>query len=188
MARERILTKLLLAAALTLAILLDTCRTDDKVSFYGASYIHLPVQEAKSATDIAFRFRTHLKDAMLLLAAGRTDYCLIRLESGRLKVNINLGAGEKELASDRELVLNDLGWHEVNITRRDANITLTIDRIHSVGAVLPGKFFELNINFGVYIGGQGLQVVKDLFFGEYETSFFRSFNTFERAPSRAMHK
>uniref|UniRef100_A0ABD2VZ75 Laminin G domain-containing protein n=1 Tax=Trichogramma kaykai TaxID=54128 RepID=A0ABD2VZ75_9HYME len=168
MARERILTKLLLAAALTLAILLDTCRTDDKVSFYGASYIHLPVQEAKSATDIAFRFRTHLKDAMLLLAAGRTDYCLIRLESGRLKVNINLGAGEKELASDRELVLNDLGWHEVNITRRDANITLTIDRIHSVGAVLPGKFFELNINFGVYIGGQGLQVVKDLFFGHME--------------------
>ncbi|CAB0031771.1 unnamed protein product [Trichogramma brassicae] len=134
------------------------------ISFYGASYIHLPVQEAKSATDIAFRFRTHLKDAMLLLAAGRTDYCLIRLESGRLKVNINLGAGEKELASNRELVLNDLGWHEVNITRRDANITLTIDRIHSVGAVLPGKFFELNINFGVYIGGQGLQVVKDLFF------------------------
>ena len=56
------------------------------VSFYGASYIHLSVQEAKSATDISFRFRTHLADAMLLLAAGKTDYCLIKLESGRLKV------------------------------------------------------------------------------------------------------
>lgn len=60
------------------------------VSFYGASYIHLSVQEAKSATDISFRFRTHLPDAMLLLAAGRTDYCLIKLESGRLKVRIQL--------------------------------------------------------------------------------------------------
>ena len=56
------------------------------VSFYGASYIHFPVQEAKGATDISFRFRTHLSDAMLLLAVGKTDYCLIKLEAGRLKV------------------------------------------------------------------------------------------------------
>jgi len=60
------------------------------VSFYGASYIHLPVQEAKGATDISFRFRTHLADAMLLLAAGKTDYCLIKLEAGRLKVRLPL--------------------------------------------------------------------------------------------------
>lgn len=63
------------------------------VSFYGASYIHLPVQEAKGATDISFRFRTHLADAMLLLAAGKTDYCLIKLEAGRLKVRFVLFIG-----------------------------------------------------------------------------------------------
>lgn len=56
------------------------------VSLYGASYIHFPVQEAKGGTDISFRFRTHLSDAILLLAAGKTDYCLIKLEAGRLKV------------------------------------------------------------------------------------------------------
>lgn len=72
-----------------------------------------------------------------------------------IQVHINLGAGEKELASARELTLNDLSWHEVNLTRRDANITLSIDVIHTVRDVLPGRFFELNINFGVYIGGQG---------------------------------
>lgn len=72
-----------------------------------------------------------------------------------LQVHINLGAGEKELASARELQLNDLTWHEVNLTRRDAEITLKIDVIHSVSNTLPGRFFELNINFGVYIGGQG---------------------------------
>ncbi|KMQ96144.1 chondroitin sulfate proteoglycan 4 [Lasius niger] len=75
---------LLMFLAVT-ASLLGYCQTDEKVSFYGASYIHLPVQEAKGATDISFRFRTHLADAMLLLAAGKTDYCLIKLEAGRLK-------------------------------------------------------------------------------------------------------
>lgn len=56
------------------------------VSLFGASYIHFPVQEAKGSTDISFRFRTHLADAILILAAGKTDYCLIKLEAGRLKV------------------------------------------------------------------------------------------------------
>lgn len=36
-----------------------------------------PLQEAKGATDISFRFRTHLSDALLLLAAGKTDYCMV---------------------------------------------------------------------------------------------------------------
>ncbi|XP_076221129.1 chondroitin sulfate proteoglycan 4-like protein [Nomia melanderi] len=135
--------------------LLGCCQTDEKVSFYGASYIHLPVQEAKGATDISFRFRTHLADAMLLLAAGKTDYCLIKLEAGRLKVHINLGAGESEMASARGLTLNDLSWHEVNLTRREANITLRIDVIHTTKSLLPGRFFELNIHYGVFIGGQG---------------------------------
>ncbi|XP_050584236.1 chondroitin sulfate proteoglycan 4 isoform X1 [Bombus affinis] len=146
--------ELLMFLAVT-ASLLGYCQTDEKVSFYGASYIHLPVQEAKGATDISFRFRTHLADAMLLLAAGKTDYCLIKLEAGRLKVHINLGAGESEMASARGLTLNDLSWHEVNLTRREANITLQIDVIHTTKSLLPGRFFELNIHYGVFIGGQG---------------------------------
>ncbi|XP_046827516.1 chondroitin sulfate proteoglycan 4 isoform X1 [Vespa crabro] len=145
---------LLMFLAVTASIL-GHCQTDEKVSFYGASYIHLPVQEAKGATDISFRFRTHLSDAMLLLAAGKTDYCLIKLEAGRLKVHINLGAGESEMASARGLTLNDLSWHEVNLTRREANITLQIDVIHTTRSLLPGRFFELNIHYGVFIGGQG---------------------------------
>ncbi|XP_076636368.1 chondroitin sulfate proteoglycan 4-like protein [Colletes latitarsis] len=153
---------LLMFLAVT-ASLLGCCQTDEKVSFYGASYIHLPVQEAKGATDISFRFRTHLADAMLLLAAGKTDYCLIKLEAGRLKVHINLGAGESEMASAHGLTLNDLSWHKVNLTRREANITLQIDVIHTTRYLLPGRFFELNIHYGVFIGGQGY--FNELFLG-----------------------
>lgn len=49
-------------------------------SFYGASYISYPLQEAKGLTDINLKFRTHLSDALLLLAAGKTDYCMVRTE------------------------------------------------------------------------------------------------------------
>ncbi|KAL2724058.1 chondroitin sulfate proteoglycan 4 isoform X2 [Vespula squamosa] len=70
-------------------------------------------------------------------------------------VHINLGAGESEMASARGLTLNDLSWHEVNLTRREANITLQIDVIHTTRSLLPGRFFELNIHYGVFIGGRG---------------------------------
>ncbi|XP_046745666.1 chondroitin sulfate proteoglycan 4 [Diprion similis] len=158
--------RLLLFLAGIACTLLGCCQTDEKVSFYGASYIHLPVQEARGASDVSFKFRTHLPDAMLLLAAGKTDYCLVKLVAGRLKVHINLGAGESEIASPRGLTLNDLSWHEVNLTRREANITLQIDVIHATRSVLPGRFFELNIHYGVYIGGQG--DFNELFLGHTE--------------------
>lgn len=59
------------------------------------------------------------------------------------------------MSSARGLTLNDLSWHEVNLTRREANITLQIDVIHTTKSLLPGRFFELNIHYGVFIGGQG---------------------------------
>lgn len=50
----------------------------------------VPLQDAKSTTEVQLRFRTKQSDALLFLAAGRTDYCLIRIESGRLKVSKHL--------------------------------------------------------------------------------------------------
>lgn len=55
------------------------------VSFFGASHIAMPLQEAKNSTTIRVRFRTHQENAMLLLAAGRTDFCLIALDGGRVQ-------------------------------------------------------------------------------------------------------
>lgn len=80
------------------------------------------------------------------------------------QVHINLGAGENEMASARGLTLNDLSWHEVNLTRREANISLQIDVIHTTRSQLPGRFFELNIHYGVFIGGQGY--FNELFLGK----------------------
>ncbi|CAH4038660.1 chondroitin sulfate proteoglycan 4 isoform X1 [Pieris brassicae] len=161
----------------------------DKASFYGASYISYPLQEAKGVTDINFRFRTHLSDALLLLAAGKTDYCMIRLESGRLKLHINLGAGESELSSPKGLHLNDSQWHHVNIIRREANLTLKVDD-STVKKKLPGRFFELNIHFGLFLGGQG--DFSELFLGHMENFrgcmedvFYNGVKIIEKARSRS---
>lgn len=83
------------------------------------------------------------------------------------QVHINLGAGENEMASARGLTLNDLSWHEVNLTRREANVTLQIDVIHIERSHLPGRYFELNIQYGVFIGGQG--DFNELFLGKSAT-------------------
>lgn len=66
-----------------------------------------------------------------------------------------MGAGESEIASPRGLTLNDLSWHEIHLVRQEANMTLQIDGIHITRTLLPGKFFVLNIVYGVFIGGQG---------------------------------
>ncbi len=47
------------------------------------------------------------------------------------QVHINLGAGESELSSPRDLRLDDLEWHEVRVSRRDADMSLTLDGVHT---------------------------------------------------------
>lgn len=47
-------------------------------------------------------------------------------------MRINLGAGESEVDSPRGLRLDDLLWHEVVLTRREAEVSITIDQIHII--------------------------------------------------------
>lgn len=61
-----------------------------------------------------------------------TDYCIVGLDNGRLKVNINLGAGESELLSSGDVVLNDFKWHDVLISRKEANMSIIIDNKYRV--------------------------------------------------------
>ena len=55
-------------------------------SFYGSSFVSLPLQDAKSSTYISFKFRTSRPESLLFLVAGKTDYCLIMLQQGIVKV------------------------------------------------------------------------------------------------------
>ncbi|XP_066901747.1 chondroitin sulfate proteoglycan 4 isoform X2 [Halyomorpha halys] len=151
---------------LILFVFIRTCISSESASFYGGSYISVPLEEAKSTTNIHFRLLTKNSDAILFLAAGKTDYCLIKLVSGRLKVHLNLGAGESTITSPLGLRLDDLTWHQVSFSRIDAFVNLTIDNIHISREKLPGRFFELNIHYGLFIGGQG--EFSELFLGHVD--------------------
>ena len=59
-------------------------------SFYGSGSVTLPMQDAQSTTDLSFRFRTSRAEALLVLVAGRTDYCLVMLQAGTIKVNLHV--------------------------------------------------------------------------------------------------
>lgn len=50
----------------------------------------MPLQEAKMSTNIRVKFRTKQADAFLFLAAGRTDYCLLRLENGLISFSYKI--------------------------------------------------------------------------------------------------
>ncbi|RWR99323.1 chondroitin sulfate proteoglycan 4-like protein, partial [Leptotrombidium deliense] len=73
------------------------------VSFYGSSYMSLPLEDARSTTIILFRLKTYCKNAIIFLSAGPIDYCLITLENGALKVRTILGLGEAILTSNSGL-------------------------------------------------------------------------------------
>ncbi|KAK2724192.1 hypothetical protein QYM36_000899, partial [Artemia franciscana] len=136
-------------------------------SFFGGSHVSVPIQEARSSTEISLRFKTSKTDALILLAAGKIDYCLLLLQDGALKVRINLGSGETELSTPRGLKLNDLGWHEVKLDRQQDDLVLVVDKIHSTKVKLEGRFYELNIHYGVFVGGVG--DFREIFLGLLES-------------------
>ncbi|XP_054715288.1 chondroitin sulfate proteoglycan 4-like [Uloborus diversus] len=138
-----------------LFLTLSVPATVHSASFYGSSYLKVPLQDAQSTTYIFFKFRTYRPNAFLFLAAGSSDYCLIVLENGEIQVRINLGAGEATLSSTPGLSLNDLLWHQLELHRTDAELTLILDSLHTTYLDIPGRFFELNVKYGVFVGGVG---------------------------------
>ncbi|XP_022241093.1 chondroitin sulfate proteoglycan 4-like [Limulus polyphemus] len=124
-------------------------------SFFGDSYASVPFQDASSSTNVFLRFKTRRSDALLFLALGPPDYCLVILEEGEIKVRINLGSGEEVLTSLPGLKFDDLLWHEAKIHRVDGEVTLVIDEIHKTFLHISGRFFELNIKSGIFLGQLG---------------------------------
>ena len=46
-------------------------------------------------------------------------------------------------------------WHELELHRRDAELTLVVDSVHNTYLDIPGRFYELNVKYGVFVGGVG---------------------------------
>lgn len=68
------------------------------VSFFGASHVIMPLQEAKLSTNIRLKFRSRQENAMIFLTAGRTDHCLLTISEGRIKFNLKIEDYETEVS------------------------------------------------------------------------------------------
>lgn len=141
--------------SLQISLLISITSPSPPVSFYGASHIAMPRQEAKISTNIRLRFRTAQNDSLIFLAAGRTDHARIYLEQGRVKFLFKINKHNVEMRSPVDIpALNDLDWHEIAIQRYEKNLTMQVDK-HFVRQTLADDVAELNINFGVFLGGVG---------------------------------
>ena len=121
------------------------------VSFYGESYIYIPIRDAFDQTDLELRFKTTRPYGIIALVAGETDYFLLQLHSGTLKVTMNYGSVDTvvDFGIGR---LDDLQWHDVTVFTRNKEIFLSVDN-ETVSSERNGDYSTLNINGGIYLGG-----------------------------------
>ena len=135
-------------------------------SFYGESYIRVPFQQASQSTEAKLHFKTHRPHGLLLLALGNTDYFAIELKSGIIEVRVNLGSGEAAFHSTPGLRLDDLQWHSVHVNQTYQTFHLNVDNVMISSVVLPGSMQELNIEYGIFLGGIG--TFTDVFHGNFK--------------------
>ncbi|CAG5131817.1 unnamed protein product, partial [Candidula unifasciata] len=126
-----------------------------EASFYGESYIFDPLQAASNDTTISFEFRTHQPQGLLFLAAGETDYVIIRLNGGGVETRLNLGSGEAVAFSARGVRLDDSQWHSVVVNHTVDTVYLEVDGAIQWQGATPGSYHDLNIDLGILLGGSG---------------------------------
>ncbi|TRY87260.1 hypothetical protein DNTS_012507 [Danionella cerebrum] len=126
-------------------------------SYFGDSYCRIDAVQDLSSFQVSLQFKTGRRSGLLLLAAGHQDYLSLELYNGRLQARIDMGSGEKVLASSTGLQLSNLLDHDVSLVMKDSKLTMTVDNLYTTVIPLDDEDEDLNIDKGVFLGG-----VKDL--------------------------
>jgi chondroitin sulfate proteoglycan 4 len=106
-------------------------------------------------------------------------------------MSINQFHSPPQLWSPKQFTFNDLMWHEVVILRYETNLTLQVDE-HFVRRTVPSDVRELNVHFGVFLGGMfgysfpHLQGVEN-FRGCISDVFYNNINILKRAREKSNH-
>lgn len=85
------------------------------------------------STNIRVKFRTKQEDAFLFLAAGRTDYCLLRLENGLISFSYKIerdvvqvsGAGCVQLPQKTEIMFSSSSSSTCSCVRPRSKSSMT---------------------------------------------------------------
>uniref|UniRef100_A0A8C6WTR4 Neurexin 3b n=1 Tax=Neogobius melanostomus TaxID=47308 RepID=A0A8C6WTR4_9GOBI len=126
----------------------STCEKESStLSFDGSMYMKVVIPHAMhtEAEDVSLRFMSQRAFGLLMAATSRDSADTLRLEldSGRVKLTVNLGKGPEVLYAGQKL--NDNEWHAVRVLRRGKNFKLTVDDDMSEGQ-MAGDHTRLEFN------------------------------------------
>ena len=122
-------------------------------TFYGASLIHLPLNESFTRLHLHLDFLTG-RPGPLFSAVGSVDFFYVEVTStGRVLASVDLGAGRATLVSPPGVSsVADRRWHSVSVVLDRSHIQLILDDVFESRATLPGDFVELNVDGGLRLG------------------------------------
>ncbi|XP_037127463.1 neurexin-1a-like isoform X27 [Syngnathus acus] len=147
------------------------------LSYDGGKFmkVQLPVVMHTEAEDVSMRFRSQRAYGILIATTSRdsADTLRLELESGRVRLTVNLGKGPETIFAGQNL--NDNEWHTVRVFRRGKSLTLTVDDLTPVEGQMAGDHTQLefhNIETGIVTEKRFMSMVPSNFIGHLQSLSF----------------
>ncbi|XP_071250470.1 neurexin-1a-like isoform X8 [Salvelinus alpinus] len=155
-----------------------SCERDATILSYDGSKfmkIQLPVVMQTEAEDVSLRFRSQRAYGVLMATTSRdsADTLRLELETGRVRLTVNLGKGPETIFAGQNL--NDNEWHTVRVFRRGKSLKLTVDDLQPVEGQMAGDHTQLefhNIETGIVTEKRFLSLVPSNFIGHLQSLSF----------------
>ncbi|XP_023183036.1 neurexin-1 isoform X25 [Xiphophorus maculatus] len=147
------------------------------LSYDGSKFmkVQLPVVMRTEAEDVSLRFRSQRAYGLLIATTSResADALRLELESGRVRLTVNLGKGPETIFAGQNL--NDNEWHTVRVFRRGKSLKLTVDELPPVEGQMAGDHTQLefhNIETGIVTEKRFMSMVPSNFIGHLQSLSF----------------
>ncbi|XP_038136044.1 neurexin-1a isoform X5 [Cyprinodon tularosa] len=147
------------------------------LSYDGSKFmkVQLPVVMHTEAEDVSLRFRSQRAYGLLIATTSQdsADTLRLELESGRVRLTVNLGKGPETIFAGQNL--NDNEWHTVRVFRRGKSLKLTVDELPPVEGQMAGDHTQLefhNIETGIVTEKRFMSLVPSNFIGHLQSLSF----------------
>uniref|UniRef100_A0A8C7YVP6 Neurexin 1b n=1 Tax=Oryzias sinensis TaxID=183150 RepID=A0A8C7YVP6_9TELE len=147
------------------------------LSYDGSKFmkVQLPVVMHTEAEDVSLRFRSQRAYGILIATTSRDSADTLRLEldSGRVRLTVNLGKGPETIFAGQNL--NDNEWHTVRVFRRGKSLKLTVDDLSPIEGQMAGDHTQLefhNIETGIVTEKRFMSTVPSNFIGHLQSLSF----------------
>uniref|UniRef100_A0A8C6UU00 Neurexin 1b n=1 Tax=Neogobius melanostomus TaxID=47308 RepID=A0A8C6UU00_9GOBI len=147
------------------------------LSYDGSKFmkVQLPVVMHTEAEDVSLRFRSQRAYGVLIATTSResADTLRLELESGRVRLTVNLGKGPETIFAGQNV--NDNEWHTVRVFRRGKSLKLTVDDLPPAEGQMAGDHTQLefhNIETGIVTEKRFMSMVPSNFIGHIQSLSF----------------